>query len=98
MVKDLRDSLEQQSRAAYGEQGPPLGVTMAEIEDVALILQQAALEGWARGITAVPKERMRQQQPCPDCRRECQVADSKRRDIQTRSQLEVTNCDLKFGS
>ncbi len=86
MVKGLPDSLDQQVRAAYGEQGPLLGVTMAELEDVALILQRAVLDDWARGVTAVPKARLPQSQLCPDCGRECQGADSARRDSQMRAE------------
>lgn len=62
---------------AYGpdpEEAPPgLDVDLATLEDLAVTLQQALLQGMCEQLTGRQATRLPASQPCPDCGRECEV-------------------------
>ena len=58
---------------AYGPQGPGLDVDLSGMEELAVKMQQALLQGLCEELTQRQAERLPGTQPCPDCGDECDV-------------------------
>lgn len=56
---------------AYGPEGPGLDVDLAGLEEIAVELQQALLDGFCEATTQRQAGRLPETLPCPDCGREC---------------------------
>ena len=58
---------------SYGSDGPGLDVDLASMEDLAVTMQQALLEGLCEELTQRQAGRLPETLPCPVCNHECEV-------------------------
>lgn len=70
-------------RQHWGEQGPPLDVTFAQMEEVAMAAVQGLLAGTLEAATVQNADHLGSQQPCPACGRLCPLT-SEDRELTTR--------------
>lgn len=61
------------SRQAFGEEGPDTEVDLNTMEQVARAASQGLLEGILKAVLEQQAKKLGDQQPCPDCGRDCLV-------------------------
>lgn len=66
------------SRRAFGERGPDLNVTLADIEQFLRPLVEAMAGGFLAVSAKEQTQRLAETMPCPDCGRECPRSDHER--------------------
>ena len=66
------------SRRAFGERGPDLNVSLADIEQFLRPLVEAMASGFLAVSAKEQTQRLAETMPCPDCGRECPRSDHQR--------------------
>ncbi len=79
----MRELAELVSREKYGEEGPPLELTWAEIEEVGHEVGRLTATEVDQTLQREHAEHFDQPHPCPTCGRVCSTS-VKHRDLQTR--------------
>jgi len=75
------------ARQAYGPQGPGFDVDLAGLEDMAVQLQQALLQGFCETATSDQARGVPEVLPCPTCGQECPVESPQENDTTRTMQL-----------
>src|SRR5216683_7943906 len=78
LVQSARLLGENLSRRSFGERGPDLNVTLADLEGFLRLLVQAMAAGFLSVSASEQAERLAETLPCPACGRECSREDHER--------------------
>ena len=78
LVQSARLLGENLSRRAFGERGPDLNVTLADLEQFLRPLVQAMASGFLATSAEEQTERLAETLPCPTCGRECSREEQER--------------------
>lgn len=78
LVRSARVMGENLSRRAFGERGPDLSVTLADLEQLLRPLVEALAGGFLAGSAGEQTRRLAETLPCPTCGQECTRGDSER--------------------